>query len=319
MGKGLRHRQIGIVEPHVLAHQGDGHAPLGVLGLVHHGGPLGEVRRVADQPQPPHHHIRQPLPLQHEGHLVQQLRRQVGDGVVHGDIAEQGNLIQNVPGDGGIAAAHDHIGLNAQAEQLLGGVLGGLGLQLPGAGDGHDEGHMDKHHVLPPPLGSHLPDGLQKGLTLDVAHGAADLHNGRVHIGGLQSVDVPLDLVGDVGDDLHRAPQVVPRPLPVQHVPVPLPGGHRGVHGEVFVDEPLVVAQVQVGLRPVVGDEDLPVLVGGHGARVHVEVGVQLLHPHPQAPLLQKPPQGRRRDPLTQPGHHAPGDKNISCHTPLPP
>ena len=69
--EGLRHRQIGVVQPHVLAHQGDGHAPLGVLGLVHHGGPLGQVRRVADQPQPPHHHVRQPLPLQHQGCLVE--------------------------------------------------------------------------------------------------------------------------------------------------------------------------------------------------------------------------------------------------------
>ena len=25
---------------------------------------------------------------------------------------------------------------------------------------------MDEHHVLPPPLGGHLPDGLQKGLAL---------------------------------------------------------------------------------------------------------------------------------------------------------
>ena len=126
--------------------------------------------------------------------------------MIRRDIAEQGNLVQNVPGDGEIAAAHNHVGLNAQAEQLLGRVLGGLGLQLPGAGDGHDEGHMDEHHVVPAPLGGHLPDGLQKGLALNVAHRAADLHNGRVHIRALQRVDVSLDLVGDMGDDLHRAP-----------------------------------------------------------------------------------------------------------------
>ena len=135
---------------------------------------------------------------------------------------------------------------------------------------------MDEHHVLTPPLGGHLPDGLQEGLGLNVAHGAADLHNGHVGVGPLQGVDVGLDLVGDVGDDLHRAPQIVSPPLPVQHVPIHLTRGHRGVKGEVFVNKPLVVAQIQVGLRPVVGDEHLPVLVGAHGARVHVEVGVQL-------------------------------------------
>ena len=317
VGEGLRHRQVGVVEPHVLAHQGDGDAPRRVLGPVDHGGPLGEVGRVADQPQPPHHHVGQPLPLQHQRHLVEEVRRQVGDGVVRRDIAEQGYLVQNVLGDGGVAAAHDDVRLDAQAEQLLGGVLGGLGLQLPGAGDGHDEGHVDEHHVVPPPLGGHLPDGLQEGLGFDIAHGAADLHNGRVRVRPLQGVDVPLDLVGDVGDDLHRPPQIVPRPLPVEHVPVDLPGGHGGVEGQVLVYKPLVVAQVQVGLRPVVGDEHLPVLVGGHGARVHIQVGVQLLHPYPKTPLLQQPAQGRRRDPFAQPGHHAAGDKDefrACCH-----
>ena len=57
---------------------------------------------------------------------------------------------------------------------------------------------MEEHHVLAAPLGGHLADGLQKGLGLDVAHGAADLHNGHVGVGGVQGVDVPLDLVGDV-------------------------------------------------------------------------------------------------------------------------
>ena len=90
-----------------------------------------------------------------------------------------------------------------------------------------------------------------------------------------------------VGDDLDGAPQVVPRPLPVEDVPIDLARGDGGSHGQVLVNEALVVPQVQVGLRPVVGDENLPVLVGAHGARVHVQVRVQLLDLYPQAPLLQ--------------------------------
>ena len=49
------------------------------------------------------------------------------------------------------------------------------------------------------------------------------------------------------------------------------------MEGQIFVDEALIVAQVQVSLGAVVGDKDLSVLVGAHGAGVHVEVGVQLL------------------------------------------
>ena len=75
------------------------------------------------------------------------------------------------------------------------------------------------------------------------------------------------------------------------------------------------MAQVQVGLRPVVGDEHLAVLIGAHGAGVHVEIGVQLLDFDPQAPLLQQTAQAGRRDPLAQTGHHAAGDENIlDCH-----
>jgi hypothetical protein len=47
---------------------------------------------------------------------------------------------------------------------------------------------------------------------------------------------------------------------------------------EVDVEEALVVADVQVGLRAVLGDEHLAVLERVHGARIDVEVGVELLH-----------------------------------------
>ena len=147
---------------------------------------------------------------------------------------------------------------------------------------------MDEHDVVPPPLRGHLADGLQEGLGLDVAHGAADLHDGHVGVRGVQGVDAALDLAGDVGDDLHRAPQVVPPALPVEHIPVHLAGGYGGVDVQVLVNEPLVVAQVQVRLRAVVGDKDLPVLVGAHGSRIHVQVGIQLLDLDVEAPLFEQ-------------------------------
>ena len=45
---------------------------------------------------------------------------------------------------------------------------------------------------------------------------------------------------------------------------------------QVDVDEALVVAQVEVGFGAVLGDKDLAMLIGGHGARVDVEVRIQL-------------------------------------------
>ena len=78
---------------------------------------------------------------------------------------------------------------------------------------------------------------------------------------------------------------------------------------QVLVHEPLIMAQVQVRLRAVVGDEHLAVLIGAHGAGVHIDIGVQLLVAHPQAPLLEQTAQGRGADALAQTGDHAAGDE----------
>ncbi len=40
--------------------------------------------------------------------------------------------------------------------------------------------------------------------------------------------------------------------------------------------EALVVTKIEVSFRTVVGDEDLAVLEGAHGARIDVEIGVKL-------------------------------------------
>ena len=222
VGQSLRHRQIGIVEGHILAHQGNGHRPLRGLGPVDHSGPFRQIRHMADEAQPPHHHIRQALPLQHQGHLIEDGSGQIGNGILRGNVAEKGDFVQHLPGHLPVAAAEDHIRLDAKAQKLLGRVLGGLAFQLPGAGDGDNEGHVDKHDIVSPPLRRHLPDSLQEGLGLNVAHGAADLHNGHIGLGDVQGVDPPLDLPGDMGDDLYRAAQKVSPPLPAEDLPVDL-------------------------------------------------------------------------------------------------
>ena len=83
---------------------------------------------------------------------------------------------------------------------------------------------------------------------------------------------------------------------------------------QVFVDEALIVAQVQIGLRAVLGDVDLAVLIGAHGAGVDVDVGVQLLGGDLQSPRLEKTAKRRRGDALAQTGNHAAGHKDVFRH-----
>ncbi len=70
------------------------------------------------------------------------------------------------------------------------------------------------------------------------------------------------DLVGDVGDDLDGVAQVVAPALLGQHRAVDGAGGDAGVAVQVLVDEPLVVAQIEVGLAPVLVTNTSPCWLG---------------------------------------------------------
>src|SRR5262249_32408118 len=92
---------------------------------------------------------------------------------------------------------------------------------------------------------------------------------------------------------------------------VDLARGHVGGRGEVLVHEALVVAQIQVRLRAIVGDEDLAVLVRAHGARVDVEVGVQLLEVDGEAPTPQDAADRGSRDPFAERRDYTAGHENV--------
>ena len=76
-----------------------------------------------------------------------------------------------------------------------------------------------------------------------------------------------LDFIGDMGDDLDGFAQVVAPPFLVDDGKVNLAGGQVVASSHAGGGEPFIVAQIQIGLRAVVGDEDLAVLEGVHGAR----------------------------------------------------
>jgi hypothetical protein len=86
----------------------------------------------------------------------------------------------------------------------------------------------------------------------------------------------------------------------------------------VAAGEALVMAEVEVGLGTVIGDEDLAVLVGAHGARVDVQIGIELAEPDREAPRLQQRTQCRRCQTLAERGDHAAGDEDVSRHGTLP-
>ena len=144
-----------------------------------------------------------------------------------------------------------------------------------------------------------------------------DLGDEHVRPGELgEPVHAALDLVGDVRDDLHGAAQVVAAALLGDHGVVDAAGGDVGVALDELVQEALVVAQVEVGLGAVLGDEHLAVLERAHGARIDVDVRVELLARDLEPALFEQPADGRRGDALAEPADDAAGDEDVLGHAP---
>ena len=120
-----------------------------------------------------------------------------------------------------------------------------------------------------------------------------------------------LDLVRDVRDHLHRRAEVLALALLAQHRVPDRAGGVVRVPRQVLVDEALVVADVEIGLGAVLGDEDLAVLERAHRARVDVEVRVELLRLHLQAARLQQPAERGGDDALAERRDDAAGDEDV--------
>ena len=258
--------------------------------------------------------------LEHHRRLIQHGKRAVLDNAVGGNRAEHRDLVADVLVERLIDARDDDVGGDAQTAQLLDRVLGRLGLRLVRAGDERNERYVDEQAVAAADFGRYLTDSLEKRLRLDVAGGAADLGDDDVSRGLFADrVDERLDLVGDVRNDLHGLAEVLAGALLVQNVPVDLASGEVGELVEVLVNEALVVAEVEVGLRAVVGDIDLAVLERAHRAGVDVDIRVELLRCDLEAAALEQSAERGRGNALAQTGDNAAGHENVFCHSSISP
>jgi hypothetical protein len=73
------------------------------------------------------------------------------------------------------------------------------------------------------------------------------------------------------------------------------------------------VAQVEVGFRAIVGDEDLAVLEGRHGAGIDVQVGIELHQIDAQAAGFEQATDGGGGQALAEAGHNTAGHKDVLC------
>jgi hypothetical protein len=170
-----------------------------------------------------------------------------------------------------------------------------------------------EHGALRSQFVAELSDGFQKRQALDVAHRAADFDQAEIQILGFVYDGLTYG-IGDVRNHLHRGAQIIAAPFLGDHLRIDPAGGGVVGPGGVHAGEAFVMAEVQVGLRAVIGHEHLAVLIRAHGTGIDIEIGVQLAQPHPVAAGLQQRRQSRRRNAFAERGDHAAGDKYEPRH-----
>ena len=261
---------------------------LGVVHALQQVSPLVPVDVVERQPQLAHHVGVKALVEQDARHVVDARRVHAVDHALLIHVAHQGDLVLDGLVERAVGTQHQRIRGNAELAQHHHGVLGRLGLELVRGGDVGHQGDVHEHAVLGAEVATHLTGRLQERLGFDVADRAADFGDDHVDIIARLGAHAGLDLVGDVRDDLHALAEVLPRAFLAQHLLINLPGGDVGLLGEEHVEEALVVADVEIGLGTVFGHIDLAVLERVHGARVDVDVRVELLLQHMDAAAAQQ-------------------------------
>ena len=188
-------------------------------------------------------------------------------------------------------------------------MLRGLALQLARGGDVGDECDVDVAGVGAAKVGAHLPDGLEEGQALDVADGSANL--GDEDVVAFRGIDdAGFDLVCDVGNDLDRGAEILSATLLGDDGVVDAARGEVVEPCHAGGAEALVVAEVEVGLCAVVGNEDLAVLQRVHRAGVDVHIGVEFEETDLEAASLHDGAKRGGDDALAERGDDAARDKN---------
>ncbi len=163
----------------------------------------------------------------------------------------------------------------------------GLVFSSPALGNERQQRQMNVDGVVARQIVLDLADRLEERQALDVADGAADLAQHEVEI-VVAVEDEILDRVGDVRDHLDGGAEIVAAPLLGENVLIDAPGGDVVRLGGGTPGEALVVAEVEVGLRAIVGHEHFAVLVRRHRSGIEIEIGIELAKPDLVATRLQQ-------------------------------
>jgi len=235
------------------------------------------------------------------------------------DVAEEGDFFLGVIINRIVGAYDNDVRLNADVAQLAYAVLCWLGFELFTGGEEGQPGEVDIERVFGADIFAHLANCFEEGKAFDIANGATDLDKddvGLAEAGHLS--DMAFDFVGDVRDHLNRAAKIVSPPFLGYDIVIDLAACHIAELVQILVDESLVVTQVQICFGAVFGYEYFAVLIGGHGARIDIEVGIELHCGYADAPGLEQKANGGDGYAFTKTGYYPASNKDIFGHLQFP-
>ncbi len=129
-----------------------------------------------------HDELVEPLVVHEQRHLVDVVGVGGRDHGLRLDVAEQRDLVADVPRERFLGAGHDDVGLDADLAQLGDAVLGRLGLGFADDADHRHQRDVDVEHVVAADVFAELADGFEERQAFDVADGAADLGDEHVDV-----------------------------------------------------------------------------------------------------------------------------------------
>ena len=314
VGERLDQRLIGVFEAGIFADDGNRHIAFRVANALVDETPTREIRfAVGFDPEGREHLAVEPGLMVGLRHRIDAVRVARFDHRARTHVAEQGELGSLALGDRPVGTAQQDVGLNADRAQFLDRVLGRLGLELARAGNERQERQVDVDGMMPGQLVAELPDRLEERQALDITDRAPDLAQDEIEA-LVAFPDEILDRVGDVGNHLNGGAEIIAAPLLGEDLLVDATGGDVVVAGRRPAGEALVMAEVEVGLRTVIGDENLAVLVGRHRPGIDVEIGVELAQPYLEAARLQQRAERCGCETLAEGGDHAAGNEDVPRH-----
>ena len=248
-----------------------------------------------------------------ERHGVNRLRIERGDDGFLADIAKRSDFGTLRLGKWVFAAAEEYVRLDAERCQLLDTMLGRLGFQFPSRGNIGHQCDMDEHRLVTPEIVAHLSDRFDKGQRLDITHGPANFAQDEIKAVNVGQREF-LDRVGDVRNDLHRRAEIISAPLLRDNALIDATRGDivrlfRGNAGKAFI-----MAEIQIGLRPIVGHIDFAVLIRRHRSGIDVQIGIKFANTDSVAARLKECRKRRRHQTFAKRGNHAAGNENEPRH-----